>query len=92
MAPRQPKPEKQLFSRISRDQVDILWPILLKRSADRKYYEISTLKVKEVEPSEFRFCAFGSVKDLVNFEINLFIIDLSVLYLFIVFLDHFNEA
>ena len=63
--------EKQLFSRIPRDQVDILWPILLKRSADRKYYEISTLKVKEVEPSEFRFCAFGSVKDLVNFEINL---------------------
>lgn len=60
--------EKQLFSRIRRDQVDVLWPILLKRSADRKHYEISTLKAKESEPSEFRFTAFVSVNDLINFE------------------------
>jgi hypothetical protein len=60
--------ENQLFSRIQRDQVDVLWPILLKRSSDRKHYEISTLKAKESEPSEFRFKAFLTVNDLINFE------------------------
>ena len=60
--------EKQLFSRIRRDQVDVLWPILLKRSVDRKYYEISTLKAKELVPSELRSKAFLSVSELMNFE------------------------
>ena len=60
--------EKQLFSRIRRDQVDVLWPILLKRSVDRKYYEISTLKAKELVPSELRSTAFLSVSELMNFE------------------------
>jgi hypothetical protein len=60
--------EKQLFSRIRRDQVDVLWPILLKRSVDRKHYEISTLKAKESEPSELRFTAFVSVNELMNYE------------------------
>jgi hypothetical protein len=63
--------EKKLFSRIQRDQVDVQLPILLKRSADRKHYEISTLKAKESEPSELRFKAFVSVNDLLNFENNL---------------------
>lgn len=60
--------EKQLFSRIRRDQVDVHWPILLKRSVDRKYYEISTLKAKELVPSELRSTAFLSVSELMNFE------------------------
>ena len=63
--------EKQLFSRIRRDQVDALSPILLKRSSDRKHYEISTLKVTDLEPSELRFTAFISVKDLLSFESSL---------------------
>jgi hypothetical protein len=60
--------EKLLYSRIKRDQVDILWPILLKRSINRKYYEISTLNARESIPSEFRFTAFVSVNDLMEFE------------------------
>ena len=60
--------EKKLFSRIRRDQVDVDWPILLRRSTDRKHYEISTLKAKEAEPSELRFTAFFSVVDLLKFE------------------------
>lgn len=60
--------EKQLFSSIGRDQVDVLWPILLKRSNNRKNYEISTLKVKELEPSGLRFPAFLSVNDLISYE------------------------
>ena len=63
--------ERQLFSRIRRDQVDVLWPILLKRSNDRKHYEISTLKAKESEPSELRFPAFLSVNDLMTYETDL---------------------
>jgi hypothetical protein len=60
--------EKKLFSRIRRDQVDVDWPILLRRSTDRKHYEISTLKAKEAEPSELRLTAFFSVIDLLKFE------------------------
>ena len=60
--------EKKLFSRIRRDRVDVLWPILLKRSSDRKHYEISTLKTRESQPSELRFKAFLSINDLKNFE------------------------
>lgn len=60
--------KKQVYSLIPRARVDESCPIMIKRSADRSHYEISTLNTSRPIISEIRFRAFYSVKDLMKYE------------------------
>lgn len=62
---------KHLYAKTPRHLVDSRSPILIRRIKDQLNYEISTLNVREVKPTEIRLFAFTTIKEAEAHEASL---------------------